>query len=341
MRTLGALLFGAFADRYGRRKPLFFIGASFFVLAILGGVCHSYVTFLCVRGLYGSGMEGFWGVAASLALESTASRWRGVLSGIIQAGYPLGYLVAAITARLLLPIWGWRPMYWAGAVPAILTMFLIYRAHESSKQKSDPARLNVIVRELWKQRLSFSYLVVAITLMVGLSHGTQDLYPDFLKTEHGFSSNLVADIAMLYSVAAVLGAVFVGYCSEFFGRRRTIIAALAACVLAIPAWAFGKSLFVLAVGAFVMQLGVSGAWGVIPAHLIELAPNTVRALFGGLAYQFGVLFGSPTGSVEYSLKTRSGYGVALAGFESIVIAALVIAFWFGPENKGKIFDGKN
>lgn len=336
-RPVGALLFGMLADRYGRRKPLLLIGACFLVLALLSGACRNYPTFLGLRGLYGIGMGGFWGVAASLALETTASRWRGVLSGIIQAGYPLGYLLAAVSARLLLPVWGWRSMYWVGAVPAIVTIFLIYRAPESKNGKSHHIHLSDIVRELWKQRLSFGYLVAALTLMVGLSHGTQDLYPDFLKTEHGVSSNLAADVAMLYSVAAVVGAVFVGHCSEFFGRRKTIIAALGTCVLAMPAWAFGNSLFVLAAGAFVMQIGVSGAWGVMPAHLIELAPNTTRALFGGLAYQFGVLLGSPTSSVEYALKTRSGYGAALAGFETIVIIALVFAFWFGPESKGKVF----
>lgn len=336
MRPLGALLFGMLADRYGRRGPMLLLGGYFFVIAILSGASQNYPTFLLLRGLFGIGMGGFWGVAASLAIESAPGRWRGVLSGIIQAGYPLGYLLVAITARLMLPVWGWRPMYWAGTVPAIITMVLIYKAPETQKwNRQQIGDSQAVVPELWKQRWSFGYLVLALTLMVGLSHGTQDLYPDFLKTQHNVSSNVTADVAMLYSIGAILGAIFVGHCSELFGRRKTILGALGICVIAIPAWAFGKSLFILAAGAFVMQIGVSGAWGVMPAHLTELAPNSVRALFGGLAYQFGVLLGSPGSSIEYALKNGSGYGNALAIFESIVIAALVIVFWLGPENKGK------
>lgn len=342
MRPVGALLFGMLADRYGRRKPLLGIAIYFLVIAALSGVAINYPMFLVLRALYGIGMGGFWGVGASLALETAPNRWRGILSGLIQAGYPLGYLLAAIMARLILPVWGWRPMCWAGILPTIITMLLIYGSQES--QAWDPGRrpnLREIIRQLWGHRRGFAYVVIALTLMVGLSHGTQDLYPDFLKTARGVSSNLVAEVAMIYSVGAILGAIAVGQGSELFGRRRTIIGALVICVLAMPAWAFGKTLPALAAGAFLMQVGVSGAWGVIPAHLSELAPDGVRALFGGLAYQFGVLFGSPAGSVEYSLKNGYGYGWALAIFETITIAFLAVVFWWGPENKGRKFSGND
>jgi SHS family lactate transporter-like MFS transporter len=342
MRPVGALLFGMMADRYGRRKPLLGITIYFLVVAALSGAAMNYPMFLILRALYGVGMGGFWGVGASLALETAPNRWRGILSGLIQAGYPLGYLLAAIMARLIFPVWGWRPMCWAGILPTIITMLLIYGSQES--QARDPRsrpNLREIIRQLWEHRRGFAYVVIALTLMVGLSHGTQDLYPDFLKTARGLGSNLVAEVAMIYSVGAILGAIVVGEGSELFGRRRTIVGALVICVLAMPAWAFGKTLPALIVGAFLMQIGVSGAWGVIPAHVSELAPDGVRALFGGLAYQFGVLFGSPAGSLEYSLKNGYGYGWALAIFESITIASLAVVFWLGPENKGRKFSGDN
>jgi SHS family lactate transporter-like MFS transporter len=338
MRPVGALCFGVLADRYGRRKPLLAIGAYFSVIALLSGAAVNYPMFLVLRALYGIGMGGFWGVGASLALETAPSRWRGILSGVIQAGYPLGYLLAAVMARLILPVWGWRPMCWAAIVPAILTMLLIHKSHESQVWNvRHKVNISAIVYELWAHRQTFAYVVIALTLMVGLSHGTQDLYPDFLKTEHGVTSNLVAEVAMIYSVGAILGAIFAGQSSEFLGRRRTIGVALLTCVLAIPTWVFGRTLTTLAVGAFIMQVGVSGAWGVIPAHLNELAPDGVRALFGGLAYQFGVLLGSLSGSIEYSLKNHCGYEWALAIFESFTIAALMIVFWVGPEKKGRKF----
>jgi MFS transporter, SHS family, lactate transporter len=337
MRPVGAFIGGILADRFGRRVPLLFIVAYFVILSVLSGAAQNYSMFIVVRALYGIGMGGFWGVGASLALESAPQRWRGALSGVIQAGYSFGYLLAAVATRVVLPIWGWRSMYWVGVLPALLTFFVIYKSSESEAWRQRHSQsIRGIIRVLWDNKKTLAYLVFALTLMIALSHGTQDLYPDFLKTRN-ISADVVAEIAIGYSIGAVLGAIFVGQSSEVFGRRRTIIAALVLCVLAIPLWAFGKTTVILAVAAFVMQVGVSGAWGVIPAHLSELAPDTGRALFAGLAYQFGVLFGSPAGSIEYALKNRIGYEWSLAIFEGCTVILLMIAFSLGPERKGRNF----
>lgn len=338
MRPVGALLFGMLADRFGRRRPLMAVVLYFSLIEILSGLALNYPMFFALRALYGIGMGGFWGVGASLTLESAPTRWRGMLSGLLQGGYPLGYLLAAVAARVVLPLWGWRSMFWAGVLPALVTLFAAYKAPESEawKQHLVPSIMG-IAKIVWAHRQSFVYLVVTITLMIGLSHGTQDLYPDFLKTSQNVSSNMVAYLAMIYNVGAILGTISVGHISERLGRRWSIIASLALCLLVIPAWAFGQSLVTLTVGAFLMQVGVQGAWGVIPAHLNELSPDAVRSLFPGFVYQLGVLFGSQTDTIEYAMRDRVGYRWALASFEGLTILALVIVFALGPERKGKSF----
>ena len=338
MRPVGALLFGILADRYGRRKPLMAVVAYFSLIEVLSGLALNYPMFFALRLLYGIGMGGFWGVGASLTLESSPTRLRGLLSGLLQGGYPLGYLLAAVAARLVLPAWGWRAMFWAGLVPGIITMVVAYKSPESAawKQHRVPS-ISGIFRVMWEHRKSFSYLVLTLTLMICLSHGTQDLYPDFLKSAHHVSANMVAYLAMFYNLGALMATVSVGHISEKIGRRTGIICSLALCALVIPMWAFGHTLTILAIGAFLMQVGVQGAWGVIPAHLNELSPDAVRSLFPGFVYQLGVLFGSPTNTIEYALRDRIGYQWALTVFEACTIVALVIVFALGPERKGKDF----
>jgi SHS family lactate transporter-like MFS transporter len=297
--------------------------------------------FLFLRAIYGIGMGGEWGIGASLAMESAPPRWRGVLSGIVQSGYSIGYLLAAVAARFILPlspVWGWRAMFWAGGAPALLAFYIRSKVREPEAWKQHRApTVGDIVRTASGHWKIFSYLVLLMTMMMFLSHGTQDLYPHFLKNVHGFSGANVSYIAIFYNLGAVLGAIVFGQISETAGRRRSMIGALALSLIVIPAWAFGRSLPVLAMGAFLMQVGVQGAWGVVPAHLNELSPDAVRGLVPGFAYQLGILFAAPTNSIEFALQKRLGYSWALALFETVNITFLTVTLWLGSEDKGKSF----
>ena len=338
MRPFGAFLFGLLADRYGRRKPLMANIIFFSVMELLCGFAPNYTAFLILRAIFGIGMGGEWGVGASLAMESAPARWRGILSGILQSGYSIGYLLAAIAARFILPAWGWRPMFWIGGVPALLAFYIRFRVRESQAWEQHRApTVGAIVRTAASHWKTFSYLVLLMTLMMFLSHGTQDLYPDFLKSAHGFTPAIVSYVAILYNVGAILGAITFGHLSESFGRRRSMMLALLVSLAVIPAWAFGGSLAVLALGAFVMQVGVQGAWGIIPAHLNELSPDAVRGLMPGLAYQLGILFAAATNTLEYALRDKLGYGWSLAGFEVANIVLLMTVLALGSEKKGKSF----
>jgi len=338
MRPVGAVIFGLLADRYGRRVPLMANVVFFSVVGALCGFAPDYRSFLVLRALFGVGMGGEWGVGASLAMESAPRRWRGLLSGILQSGYSIGYLLAAVAARLILPAWGWRPMFWVGGVPALIALYIRWHVPESEAWREHRApTLAAIVGVVKRFAPRLLYLVALMTMMMFFSHGTQDLYPDFLKISRGIPAPTVAEVAMLYSVGAVLGAILFGHLSERIGRRFAMIAALSLSLLVMPAWAFGGTLAVLAAGAFFMQMGVQGAWGVIPAHLNELAPDAARGLVPGLAYQLGILFAAPVNSIEYALRDRVGYGWALASFEIATILGLAALLLLGSEQKGKHF----
>src|SRR5438552_3709176 len=338
MRPIGALLFGLLADRYGRRIPLMANVIYFSLIELMCGFSANYTAFIILRALFGIGMGGEWGVGASLAMEAAPMKLRGVLSGILQSGYSIGYLLAAIAARFLLPVWGWRPMFWIGALPALLALYIRTKVPESEAWKQHRlASTGEVLRVVAGQWRRFLYLVLLMTFMMFLSHGTQDLYPDFLQEVHRVSAASRANIAMIYNVGAVVGAILFGLLSQAAGRRKGMLAALALSLLVIPVWAFSGSLTVLVVGAFVMQMGVQGAWGVIPVHLNELSADAARGLMPGLAYQLGILFASPTNSIEYALRHRFGYEWALASFEIVTIVSLAILLLGGTEAHGREF----
>jgi MFS transporter, SHS family, lactate transporter len=337
-RPLGALVLGSLADRYGRRRPLIACVLYFSIITALTPFAPSYLVFVVLRALYGIGMGGYWGIGASLVMESSPKRWRGLFSGVMQAGYSVGYLLAAVALRTIEPRFGWRWMFLCGLVFAAVIAVLTLLAPESASwEKHRLANVGEVVRVLWQHKKDFVYLVLMMTGITCLSHGTQDLYPDFLKTVHGFSNNIISNLAILYNVGAMAGALVIGHYSDRLGRRFAVILGLIVCSLSIPLWAFGSTVVMLAIGSFVMQFGVQGAYGVIPAHLNELSPSSLRSLFPGVVYQLGVLLAAPSVVVEFTLRRHFGYQWALTLFEMGVIFCLFLIFGFGPERKGRDF----
>ncbi len=342
MRPVGALLFGVLADRYGRRRPLMLCVIYFSAMTVLSGFAPTYGLFLLYRALYGIGMGGYWGIGAAYAMESAPRRRRGFLSGMMQGGYPFGYLMASIAIQVLPARFGWQSLFFVGSVVALLIVLVTLRAPESDGWKSTQTHtLRSMADTLLRNIRPFLYLLLVMTAMTCLSHGTQDLYPDFLKAlpfvAHARVLGMQATygIPVLYNIGAIAGALVIGHLSERIGRRRGLLLALALCLLSIPGWAFGGTLLAIVLGSIVMQFGVQGAFGVIPAHLNELAPDAIRGLFIGFVYQLGVLFSSPLPTLQNALERRLGYSWALTSFELCVIVSLMLIFAFGPENRGK------
>lgn len=334
-RPLGALLFGFLSDRWGRKVPLLLCVLYFSFITAVTPFAPSFRIFVLLRALFGIGMGGYWGVGSALVMESCPARWRGLFSGILQAGYSVGYLLAALASAVLEPTLGWQSMFLATLVVAGAMVLLLLPAVEPSRVDSaDDFRPNPwsIFATEWR---SFIVLTILMTVITCLSHGTQDLYPDFLKIAHGYSSNMVASLAILYNAGAALGAIVVGRLSDRLGRKNCIYLAIAVCCVALPAWAFGTSFWMLAGGAFVMQAGVQGAFGVVPAYLNELAPPRIRSLFSGLVYQCGMVLGAPCVVVEYAFSARLGYAGALAAFEGCVFVALALVLLAAREQRGR------
>jgi SHS family lactate transporter-like MFS transporter len=242
--------------------------------------------------------------------------------------------------RTIEPRFGWKWMFLAALIIAGLVAILTVLAPEPAAwKKNRAAGFADILRTPLNYKKDFLYLVVLMTVITCLSHGTQDLYPDFLKSAHHLSTIAVSDLTILYNIGAILGCLAIGHLSERFGRRNSIMLALALASLSIPAWAFGSSLAVLALGSFVMQFGVQGVFGVVPAHLNELSPDSARSLFPGVVYQLGMLFGAPSVGIEYALRNWLGYSWALTAFELCTIAVLFLICGFGPERRGRDFSG--
>jgi MFS transporter, SHS family, lactate transporter len=338
MRPVGALVFGLLADRYGRRNLLIANVIFFSVIELFCGFASSFGVFLFLRILYGIGMGGEWGVGASLAMESVSSRWRGILSGILQNGYAVGYLLAAVAYRFAFPVWGWRPMFWLGGVPALLALYIRSSVSESEAWRRHRApSTSAVLRIVGQQWKLCIYLVFLMTFMMFLSHGTQDLYPDFLRVEHGASVAAISYIVILGNIGAVVGGIIFGQLSNVAGRRLSLVLALILSLAVMPLWAFGSSLVMLALGAFLMQVGVQGAWGIIPAHLSELSADATRGLVPGLAYQLGIVLAARTPIAEYGLRDHFGYKWALAGFEIVTIVVLAVTISLGKERRGRSF----
>ncbi len=337
-RPVGAFLFGLMADRYGRRLPLMLDLVFYSVIEVLSGLAPNYTTFLVLRALFGIGMGGEWGVGASLAMEKVPPRLRGLLSGFLQQGYAMGFLLASVANFFLFEKLGWRPLFFLGGLPALLAIFVRMHVKESEVWKKtreeDWGKLGRTILSHWKL---FLYIVFLMTAMNLASHGTQDLYPTFLERQWGFQVGQKNTLSAFTMVGAIIGGTLCGLISDRIGRRRTMIAALLGAVVVIPLWAYAPTVGLLFAGGFLMQFLVQGAWGVIPAHLSELSPDSVRGFLPGFAYQVGVFASSYVSYFEAVLARRSGYALAMSVTAGVVFILASVATAVGPERRAARF----
>ena len=328
MRPLGALVFGMLADRYGRRPVLMADILLFSIFELASAFAPSLVALLLLRAAFGFAMGGEWGLGASLTMETIPSRARGAVSGVLQVGYPSGFLLASIVYGLLFDHIGWRGMFMVGVLPALLVIFIRRNVEESpawQRTRLQPKQpLGALVRHHW---MLFVYTVALMTAFNFLSHGTQDLYPTFLQAQRKLDTQTVSMIVIIANIGAIMGALSFGPLCQRIGRRKAIITAALSALPVIPLWAFSTSIIPLALGALLIQFCVQGAWGVIPVHLNELSPDQVRATFPAFTYQLGNLLASANATIQAGFaESRGGnYALALAavgGIAALSVAAL-------------------
>ena len=329
MRALGAYLFGRLADRFGRRPALMASILGFSLLGFCTGLAPNATVFFIVRALFGLAMGGEWGVGASLTMESIPASWRGPVSGLLQAGYPSGYLLASLL-YLAYPWLHWRGMFMAGALPALLVLYIRSAVPESPDWSARaPAaakeRLGDVVRRNFKLTLYAAGMMACFNFF---SHGTQDIYPHYLQTQHNIVGPRLTTIVVIYNIGAMLGGFAFGSLSQRIGRRGAIALAAALSLPVLPLWAFSSQPLWIGVGAFLMQVCVQGAWGVIPVHLNELSPASIRGTFPGLTYQLGNFLAALNLPLQNSWADSLGHDyrwplVGVAGTAAILIILLM------------------
>jgi len=351
MRPVGALVFGALAEKFGRRPTLMVNVVSYSVFVMASALAPTLGWFLAMRALFGVAMGGEWGVGAALALESLPAEGRGFFSGLLQEGYVVGSMLAALVYLLFPYLHGtgmftaWRVLFVIGAVPSLSLLLLLRKVEESpawlaqrraAKGKAVVAKRSKVVAVL-KYLPSLLALTVLMTAFMAFSHGTQDLYPTFLKHDHGIRGLALSTIAIVGNVGAVFGGIWFGTYSERVGRRRAIITAALLSIPMIPLWAWSHTAVMLAVGGFAMQFMVQGAWGVIPVHLNEMSPPAVRAIFPGLAYQLGNVLSSRNSVLQAAAAAKyfGGRFAPVLAITVVVVAVIVVVVTaLGREAKG-------
>ncbi|CQD14459.1 MFS transporter, sialate:H+ symporter (SHS) family protein [Mycobacterium lentiflavum] len=349
MRPVGALLFGLWADRVGRRTPLMVDVIFYSIVGFLCAFAPNFTVLMILRMLYGLGMGGEWGLGAALAMEKVPVERRGFFSGLLQEGYAFGYLLASVGSLLVMDWLGlsWRWLFGLSIIPALISLIIRYRVQESEvweaaqdRMKLTNTKITDVLRD-GKIVRRFFYLVALMTAFNWMSHGTQDVYPTFLGStaNHGagLDSVTVKWIVVVYNIGAIAGGLFFGTMSQRFSRRYTVIFCAILGLPIVPLFAYSRTAAMLCLGSFLMQVCVQGAWGVIPAHLTELSPDAIRGLYPGVTYQLGNLLAAFNLPIQERLAETHGYPFALAATIVPVLCAVAILTFIGKDATGLRF----
>jgi len=348
MRPVGAFIFGLLGDKFGRRIPLMGDIIFYSVMELLTAFAPNFTVFLILRALFGIGMGGEWGLGASLAMESLPTQTRGLFSGILQQGYAVGYLLAALVYWIVFPHFGWRGLFVTGVLPAFLVIYIRARVPESPVWQRDricgersPIKMSIFVKQ---HGALFIYAALLMTAFNYMSHGTQDLYPTYLEKQRGFGVSAKSMISIVYATGAISGGAVMGFLSQQWGRRRIIILSATCGMLLIPLWIFAPSTALLIMGGFSIQFMVQGAWGVVPVHLNELSPPEFRGTFPGLAYQLGNFAAAYAAQQQAwlaehfrSSNGQPNYAITMALVEAVVFLVIILLAAIGREERGKEF----
>jgi len=348
-RVAGGIAAGAAADRWGRKLPLMFSILWYSLFACASGFSTSYRTLFACRALFGVGMGGVWAAGMPLAIEHWPAHLRGTVSGLLQGGFSVGYVLAALVYQLVYPLveqpdLGWRVMMWIGVLPALLVVWIMSSVRESPVWLQQQRQLNTQKSAGTAIRQLFAGDLFLVTLQTSLLMGAfifsyyaiSFWYATLLQTMH----REPLPFLLALNAGGVAGSALWGRLSETrLGRRGASTLAMTAGILVTPLYLFATSGTMLWIGALVIGLFAAGSLGIAPGYLAERFPTAVRATGAGFAYHVGAGLGAFPPYLVGLLQDR---GVRLAPAMAgciLVPALLVIALvWLGPETRGRRLD---
>jgi SHS family lactate transporter-like MFS transporter len=348
-RLLGGVLAGVAADRWGRKLPLMMSIVWFSVFAALSGCSTSYAMLFALRAMFGVGMGGEWAAGMPLTLEHWPTHLRGIASGLLQAGFAWGYILAAVVFTYLYPLFegygdlAWRAMLWLGIAPAFLVLWIRSNVTESpvwlERQRELQARgqrdaislVRIFRGDVFAATLQTSLVMAAL---MSSFYAQTYWYATFLRE----AARPTLPYVLLFNVGGIAGSYLCGRLSESeLGRRGTASVAGCIAIAVVPLYLFGREGTVLGFGALLIGLFGAGMWGIVPTYLSERFPTAARSAGAGFAYHAGAAFGSATPAAIGAL--RDAGWVLRQAMATCIVCALIVAvglLWLGPETRGRV-----
>ena len=366
MRPVGGAVFGSFGDRHGRKKAMIITIIGFSIATFATGLLPTYQTagflapalLILLRFAQGLFAGGEWASGAVITMESAPRSARGFLSGFVQSGFTLGFLIASITYQLASVAYpgdafietGWRVMFYTGIIPGLVALFVRFRMNESQiwletarkkRLERAPLRRVMFAKE---ERKRFFLSLILMTGMMYAWYTSMGFMPTFLHQYVGLERPQVATIMIAATISSLLGHVFTGFISQYIGRKKTLTLFMAVAVaITVPtmlglysAENISEKIFYLVVFVFVATTG----FGVIPAFLSERFLTEVRNSACGFVYNGGLIVGAWSPLIAINLLSNAGSFTPLVLSLNIMIGLVValVGTRLNPETRDADLD---
>jgi MFS family permease len=337
----GGIAFGVIADRIGRKRALMAAVLIYSIFTAACGFAQSALQLAIIRVLLGLGFGGEWATGAALVSESFPARHRGKALAFVQSSWAIGYGLAALVNLLVMPVWGWRGVFFVGVVPALFTIWIQRKIEEpkiwESAAPAERGRVGAVFGP------GIAPITIAIILMNSFClfawWGMNGWIPTYLRLAPaqggiGLSSSTMSLFVIAMQVGMWFGYVSFGFIADAIGRKRTYVVYLVAAGILLPAYGVMRlPLVLLLLGPFVAFFG-TGYFSGLGAVVAELYPTTVRATAAGFCYNVGRVASAVAPYTVGSLATTRGFGVAFAIAGAAFMAAAAMWLWI-PETHNR------